>query len=189
MLLVLPSLNDFSDSRPPYREALMARLGTLFFILSLVSSTALAQDRLQSADVASSLTQPEVLAGTGSREMPKGSLRSQADRYARALALEFAQQQRGPMNRGFLWTGVSLLGAGALYTAVGLTLDEGETVCDYYQCLSIDEGVKTGVTVFGLALAGTGAALLIIGNAKRPVLNPDISFTPRRFYLGGTFRY
>ena len=130
----------------------MTRAGVLLLTFVLVASPAFAQD----------------------------GLLVQAERATNSLALQQAPA-RGGMHPGFLWTGISLLGVGGLYMAIGAT---GDDICQGTTCLS--SGAIVG---FGVAVAGAGAALLLIGNAKRPPMSPDVTFLPGGVRLGKTISF
>jgi hypothetical protein len=70
---------------------------------------------------------------------------------------------------------VGLLGAGGLTLLTGAAIKNGE--CDL-QFESDCDDLGTGFYVMGGAMAGTGAALMLVASAKRERL-PPIAFTPR----------
>lgn len=108
----------------------------------------------------------------------------------RAGATELAAQQavRGPIPPGWLWTGVSLLGASGLFLAVGIGYHE----CDYYYARGINPSSCGTDGPFwrgmGAGLAGAGATLIIIGMSKRSS-NPQIIVTPGRIGVKQTIRF
>ncbi len=110
-------------------------------------------------------------------------LLSQARRGVEHMVLTQTQLARGPIPPGYLWTGVALLGAGALYLVLGAT-SEDEFICAGGTCVDS----KTAFLATGSALAGTGAVLLIVGNAKRSV-SPDLTFLRGGFRIGTTLEF
>jgi hypothetical protein len=69
---------------------------------------------------------------------------------------------------------VGLLGAGGLTLLMGAAIKNGD--CDLRFESDCDD-IGTGFYVLGGAMAGTGAALMFVANAKRERL-PLIAFTP-----------
>jgi hypothetical protein len=102
------------------------------------------------------------------------TLRESAQSAARTESMQSRGSDLGPMPKGLFWTGVGLLGAGGLTLLMGAAIKNGE--CDF-QFESDCDDLGTGFYVVGGAMAGTGAALMLVANAKRERL-PSITFTP-----------
>lgn len=103
------------------------------------------------------------------------TLRESAQAAARTESVQSKGSDLGPMPKGLWWTGVGLLGAGGLTLLMGAAIKNGE--CDL-QFESDCDDIGTGFYVLGGAMAGTGAALMLVASAKRERL-PSIAFTPR----------
>lgn len=103
------------------------------------------------------------------------TLRESAQSAARTEALQSQGSTLGPRPKGLWWTGVGLLGAGGLTLLMGAAIKNGG--CDLYYESDCDD-LGTGFYVLGGAMAGTGAALMLMANAKRERL-PSLTFTRR----------
>ena len=102
------------------------------------------------------------------------TLRESAQSAARTESVQSRGSDLGPMPKGLWWTGVGLLGAGGLTLLMGAAIKNGD--CDL-QFESDCDDLGTGFYVIGGAMAGTGAALMLVANAKRERL-PSITFSP-----------
>jgi hypothetical protein len=102
------------------------------------------------------------------------TLRESAQSEARTATVQPTGTTLGPRPKGLWWTGVGLLGAGGLTLLMGAAIKNGG--CDL-QFESDCDDLGTGFYVMGGAMAGTGAALMLVANAKRERL-PSITFTP-----------
>ena len=117
-------------------------------------------------------------------------LRSSIQRAATQAAAQQQQQANHRMSKGFLWTGVGLLGYGGFLLWLGESYgpdhldchDKGDcTVCapDHHDCPKTQDVLFRGATVF----AASGAAVLVIGaliGAKRsPDLAPRVTLNRR----------
>jgi hypothetical protein len=97
------------------------------------------------------------------------SLRESIRHAAEAVALESPGSTWSEMPNGFKWTGIGLIGGGALFIVAGIAAGGEDctttTGPNFRQtiCLTTD---TTAIKVFGAIVAGTGAALLAIGAAK-----------------------
>lgn len=92
--------------------------------------------------------------------IPAGPLRASAAREAARLARSPA---RGPMPGGLKWTGIGLLIGAGLPVFVARF---GDCIRDDSHC----RDQRHAADAVGGAMAATGVALLIIGQAKRPHL-------------------
>jgi hypothetical protein len=108
---------------------------------------------------------------------------------ARAAATAAAQQpeHRGPMPAGLKWTGIGLLIGGGVTVLLGAAVKNDDS-CGYSISSSDCDALGTGFYVFGAALAGTGAALLGVANAKREHL-PSISVQRGRVSIRQRFSF
>jgi hypothetical protein len=102
------------------------------------------------------------------------TLRESAQAAARTESVQSRSSDLGPMPKGLFWTGVGLLGAGGLTLLMGAAIKNGD--CDLEFDESDCDDIGTGFYVLGGAMAGTGAALMFVANAKRERL-PSITFT------------
>jgi hypothetical protein len=103
------------------------------------------------------------------------TLRESAQNAARTESVQPKGSELGPMPKGLWWTGVGLLGAGGLTLLMGAAIKNGECDLDFE---SDCDDIGTGFYVLGGAMAGTGAALMLVASAKRERL-PSIAFTRR----------
>ncbi len=78
------------------------------------------------------------------------------------------------MNRGWFWTGFSLIFAGAFFAAAANEIAYG--------------GDTKAVRLIGAIVVGTGAGLFGIGVARRPTL-PEVTFGPSRFTVHKNFAF
>lgn len=101
------------------------------------------------------------------------TLRESAQSAARTASVQSGRSTLGPMPKGLWWTGVGLLGAGGLTLLMGAAIKNGE--CDLRFESDCDD-IGTGFYVLGGAMAGTGAALMLVASAKRERL-PSVAFT------------
>jgi hypothetical protein len=77
------------------------------------------------------------------------------------------------MPTGLKWTGIGLLIGGGVTILLGAAVKHDDS-CGVSIASDDCEAIGTGFYVFGAALAGTGAVLLGVANAKREHL-PSIS--------------
>lgn len=103
------------------------------------------------------------------------TLRESAQAAARTESVQSKGAELGPMPKGLWWTGVGLLGAGGLTLLMGAAIKNGDCSLDFE---SDCDDLGTGFYVLGGAMAGTGAALMIVASAKRERL-PSVTFTRR----------
>ena len=85
-----------------------------------------------------------------------------------------SQTQKGSMNRGWFWTGVSLVAAGGFFAAYANEIAYG--------------GDTKAVRLLGAVVAATGAGLFGIGVARRPTL-PEVTFGPSKFAVHKRFTF
>jgi hypothetical protein len=106
-----------------------------------------------------------------------GDLRDSAHAAATQAAGE--PEHRGAMPPGLKWTGIGLLIAGGVTVLLGAAVKNDDS-CGYRVSNDDCNAIGNGFYVFGGALAGTGAALLGVANAKREKL-PSITIGRNRF--------
>ena len=99
-------------------------------------------------------------------EPAEPSIRASAEREAARMA---PTGKRGPMSNALKWTGIGLLAGAPLPTAIA---HFGDCLPDGPRC---DHQRRQAYVATGL-LAGTGALLLVIGEAKRPPALPSLTF-------------
>jgi hypothetical protein len=117
---------------------------------------------------------------------------------ARAEAVRAAAQatpqpdayRPGGMAPGYFWTSVSLMGAGAVYLAVGAVV---EATGSSRPCVGYDFGCpgigKVSMAV-GAGMAGTGALLWVLGkNKARAAGNPQIVTMPGGWAVRSRIRF
>jgi hypothetical protein len=103
------------------------------------------------------------------------TLREAAVRHG---ALAGQQTERPGMPGGLKWTGIGLLAAGAGTMLIGASIDDDCNDPDF-SCSDL----RAGFYVLGGILAGTGATLLAIGNAKRRPVSPSLVVRRGRLIL------
>jgi hypothetical protein len=108
-----------------------------------------------------------------------GDLREAA--HVAAAQASQAPAQRGPMPPGLKWSGIGLLIGGGVTVPLGAAVKNDDS-CGVTVASDDCEAIGTGFYIFGAALAGTGAALLGVANAKREHL-PSISVQRGRFAI------
>ena len=97
---------------------------------------------------------------------PAEPIRAAAEREAVRLS---STSKRGPMSNALKWTAIGLLAGAPLPVAVA---HFGDCIPDGPAC---DHQRRQAYAAAGL-LAGTGALLLVIGEAKRPPALPSLTF-------------
>ena len=109
------------------------------------------------------------------------SLQGSIRREAAALASASAQAPAAPETqypRPFLWTGIGLLGGGALYLGIAGLAD---TLCDDVRSSRVSCESNSGfIRGFGFGLMGAGGVVLAIGASKRRTVSPEIVTTAGR---------
>lgn len=74
--------------------------------------------------------------------------------------------QRGAMPPGLKWSGIGLLIGGGVTVLIGAAI-KADNACVYTAVNDDCDAIANGFYIFGGALAGTGAVLLGVANAKR----------------------
>jgi hypothetical protein len=116
-----------------------------------------------------------------------GDLREAAHAAAAQAAAAQGSAERGAMPPGLKWSGIGLLIGGGAAVLVGATI-KNEDPCDYTAVNDDCDAIGNGFYIFGAALAGTGAVLLGVANAKRERL-PTISVQRGRVMVRQRFTF
>jgi hypothetical protein len=114
-----------------------------------------------------------------------GDLRAAA--HAAALQPDPTASRRGAMPPGLKWSGIGLLIGGGVTVLLGAAVKNDDS-CGVSIASDDCEAIGTGFYVLGAALAGTGAVLLGLANAKREHL-PTISVQRGRFAIRQRFTF
>jgi hypothetical protein len=93
-------------------------------------------------------------------------------------ALAAQQAERTEMPAGLKWSGIGLLAGGGATMLIGAGMDDDCHDPDF-SCSDL----RAGFYVVGGILAGTGAALLAIGSAKRRPVSPSLVMQRGRLLL------
>ena len=108
-------------------------------------------------------------------------------KHAVTAASSARAPQRAPMSPALKWTGIGLLGAGALYLILGASIADcdGGYYYDGYEC-----GFGRAILyTFGGMLVGAGGIVLAIGVHKANHPSPTISFVPRGVMVKQTLSF
>jgi hypothetical protein len=110
----------------------------------------------------------------GVRVLLLEAARAEAMRQAPVQAAGSAQ----PMSPALKWTGIGLLIGGGVTLATGVLVDDA-CIDDGEHSASFCNDLQTAWVASGGVLAGAGAALLLIGNARRSS-SPSVLVGPKR---------
>lgn len=116
-------------------------------------------------------------------------LRSSIQRAASQAAAQQEPQENHGMPKGFLWTGVGLLGYAGFLVALGESYGPDHLDCpggncsactpDRSNCPTTQKVLFKGAAVF----AASGLTLLVIGGARAHAMAPRVTFRRRGFAI------